>query len=92
MLTFFFVVPLSMAQDNQPIIAKDPVPSIEAVPSPSVLPDDAPAKKVKLKAPVDDDPKVDLIKEEKPYIDKNCRMVKGKIKCKKKKLKRKTIN
>lgn len=59
-------------------------PKIEAVPAPG---------KIKVDSTSSLPPDTGLIKTEKTIVDKNCRMVRGKMKCdpKNKRIKRKTI-
>lgn len=84
---------MTIAADSKPVIAADPKPTVEAVPAPAVEPDEVPATKVS-KGTKDaiDETKIGLIKTEKTYVDKSCHMVKGTLKCKPKKVKRKTID
>ncbi|MBC7537501.1 MAG: hypothetical protein H7281_01670 [Bacteriovorax sp.] len=82
---------LLLAADPKPVVAVGPVPVVEAVPSPAVDPDDVPATKIKVPKDAIEETKIGLIKTEKVYVDKSCHMVKGKLKCKPKKIKRKTI-
>lgn len=60
-------------------------PKIEAVPAPG---------KIKVNSPSSLPADTGLIKTEKNIVDKNCRMVRGKMKCdpKNKRIRRKTIN
>ncbi|MDD4975632.1 MAG: hypothetical protein PHY93_14845 [Bacteriovorax sp.] len=83
---------VSIAADSKAVLAVDPVPVVEAVPAPVVVPDEVPATKIKSPKDVIEDTKIGLIKTEKIYVDKSCHMVKGKLNCKPKKAKRKTID
>jgi hypothetical protein len=82
----------SIAAESKAVLAVDPVPVVEAVPAPAVEPEEVPATKIKSPKDVIEDTKIGLIKTEKIYVDKSCHMVKGKLKCKPKKNKRKTID
>ena len=83
---------LSIAADSKTVVVLDPVPVVEAVPAPAVLPEDLPADKVSKNIKgVSKGTKLGLIKTEKVYVDKSCRMVNAKLKCKNKKTKRNII-
>lgn len=95
-MNFFTIILLStltLADDPKPVLAAKPVPQVEEVPKPAAGPDEIPDTKVSkgVKEAVEET-KIGLIKTEKVYVDKSCHMVKGKLKCKKKKVKPKTID
>lgn len=93
LLCFITYSSLTIAVDSKPIVAIEPTPVVEAVPAPAVLPEEAPATKVSngVKDAVEET-KIGLIKTEKTYVDKSCHMVKGKVRCKPKKVKRKSFD
>jgi hypothetical protein len=89
LLIFFASVSIWAAD---PKVAADPAPVIETVPAPTVE-ETSPVHKVdKNAAEGIEETKMGLIKTEKTFTDKNCKMVNGVVKCKKKRVKKKSVD
>ena len=88
-LTLIFLIFIN----SRAVSAVEPIPEAQAVPETTARPSDVPDTKTsKSTKGALKNTKIGLIKTEKDYVDKNCHVIGGKVKCKHKKVQKKTID